>query len=59
MNDKTEIAKNIAYCWFNMAYNEEFARRSADRQDVEFEAVESEFGRLYEESERASANKWN
>ena len=49
-----ETAKNIAYCWFNMAYNEEFARKSASVQDVDFSEVEAEFGRLYEKCERLS-----
>ena len=49
----------IAEKWFNVTGNEQIARMEASLQLVDFNAVSEEYGRMYEESERVGANKWN
>ena len=49
----------IAQLWFNGAFNESMAKKTADVQGIDFAGIEFEYGRLYEESERWGVGKWN
>lgn len=50
----------VADKWFNTPnFSEDMARFAASLAQVEFNDVNEEFGRLYEQQERAGANKWN
>ena len=58
--NKIAKVKKIAARWFNeLAFNEQLARMQSTIKGVDFNAVSAEYGRLYEESERLGANKWN
>ena len=58
-DDIPACAKTLAQAWYDGTGDELGTRVNAELSGVDFSLVEIEFGKLYEEGERTSCQKFN